>query len=281
MTIPFTLNCNGKLIRLDTPKVMAIINLTPDSFYQGNRFFDPEVAISQIKKAVADGADMIDLGACSTRPGADIISEDEEWNRLEPVLKLTRKLFPEMIISIDTFRSSIAHKAVKLYAAEIINDISGGSLDNKMFETIGKLKVPYILMHMRGTPQTMQNQTQYNDLMKEVLFFFSGAVKSLTESGAHDIIIDPGFGFAKDLDQNYELLARLEELKILEKPILCGLSRKSMIYKLLGSSPSEALNGTTVLNTLALQKGASILRVHDVKEAVETLKIFNQLNRFN
>lgn len=281
MKIPFTLNCNGKLVKLDTPKVMAIINLTPDSFYQDNRFADQEQAIAQIRKAIDDGADMIDLGAYSTRSGAENISEDEEWNRLEPVLKLARQLFPEIIISIDTFRSSIAQKSVELYAADIINDVSGGSLDPKMFKIIGKLKVPYIVMHMRGTPQTMQNQTNYNDLMKEVLFFFSGAIKSLTESGAHDIIIDPGFGFAKDLDQNYELLARFDELQILEKPILCGLSRKSMIYKLLGSSPSEALNGTTVLNTIALQKKASILRVHDVKEAVETVKIFNQLNRFN
>lgn len=277
---PYSINCNGELVMLNTPKVMAVVNLTPDSFYPGNRFNTVSEALNQIEKVVNEGANMVDLGAYSSRPGAVDISADEEWQRLAPVLKETRKKYPNLIVSVDTFRSQIVEKAVTEYGVGLINDISGGTLDQEMFGTIARLKVPYILMHMKGSPQTMQQQTTYSNLLKEIIAFFSSSIRRLTDLGAHDVIIDPGFGFAKNLEQNYELMARLNELQIIERPILVGVSRKSMIYRLLDIEPENSLNGTIVLNTLALQKGASILRVHDVAEAVETIKIFNKVSEF-
>jgi dihydropteroate synthase len=276
----FSINCNGKLLVLNEPKVMAIVNLTPDSFYPGSRFPDTKQALSHIDKVVGEGADIIDLGAYSSRPGAEHISPEMEWERLEPVLNAVRLQYPEVIISLDTFRSGIAQKAVTHFAVDMINDISGGMLDSQMFATIAKLKVPYIIMHMKGTPQTMQKEIEYTDLMKEVILYFSKSIRQLTNLGALDVIIDPGFGFAKTLDRNYELLARLDELAILDKPILVGLSRKSMIYKYLGMKPEDSLNGTSVVNTLAMAKGASIIRVHDVKEAKEVVNIFTKTKQF-
>lgn len=267
-----TINCRGKLINFDIPKIMAIVNLTPDSFYADSRCKNVEIAVNHIDKALQNGADMIDLGACSSRPGADEIGVDEEWQRLEPVLAEARRQFPEVIISIDTYRSKIAEMAVAA-GAGIINDISCG-YDAQMFSTIARLQVPYVLTHMRGTPATMQQFVDYKNVTSEVMSELSRKLRQLTNLGVHDVIIDPGFGFSKTLEQNYELFAHLSEFKIFDKPMLVGISRKSMIYKLLDITPDKALNGTTVLNTLALQAGAAILRVHDVAEAVEVRKIW-------
>jgi dihydropteroate synthase len=272
-----SINCNGKLLQFGTPKIMAIINLTPDSFYPDSRFPIADEALIHIDRVIGQGTDIIDLGAYSSRPGAEHISIEQEWERLEPVLKAVRHKYPDVIISLDTFRSVIAERAVNHYAVDMINDISGGTLDADMFKTVGKLQVPYILMHMKGTPQNMQHDIHYADLMKEIILFFSQSIRQLTDSGALDIIIDPGFGFAKTLDHNYELMARLDELSIFERPLLVGVSRKSMIYKLLETNPEGSLNGTSVLHTIALAKGASILRVHDVAEAMEVIKIYNKL----
>ena len=274
---PSTINCRGKLFDLSSPKVMGIINITPDSFYSESRFIGIESVLARANQIIEEGGHIIDVGAYSSRPGADHIDENVEWNRLAPVLENIRKIHPNAILSVDTFRAKIAEKAVKQFEVDIINDISAGSMDVEMFSTIAALKVPYIIMHMQGTPQTMQIMPQYEHLMKEVFLYFAKKVEELTMLGVADIIIDPGFGFGKNLDQNFELLSKLDEFKIFELPILVGLSRKSMIYQLLNQTPKESLNGTSVLNTIALRNGAKILRVHDVKEAVETLILHEKL----
>lgn len=274
-----TINCRGKLINLSTPKVMGIMNITPDSFYDKSRFNGSEEVKKRTNQIIEEGGDIIDVGAYSSRPGADHIDESEEWNRLAPVLESIRKINSEIIVSVDTFRSGIAKKAVSEFDVDIINDISAGSFDNEMFNTIAELNVPYIIMHMKGTPQNMQKNPTYEHLMKDIFLFFAKKVEKLNKLGVSDIIIDPGFGFGKTLNHNYEILAKLDEFKVFELPILVGLSRKSMIYNLLNNSPEQSLNGTTTLNTLALSKGSNILRVHDVKEAVETKQLFNKFSQ--
>lgn len=271
-----TINCKGKLIDLTTPKVMGILNITPDSFYDGGRYRDDASILNKVELMLCKGASFIDVGAYSSRPGANHVSEAEELNRIIPIVKLLVKQFPEINLSIDTFRSQVAKECINSGAA-MINDISAGKLDKNMMPTIGKLKVPYIMMHLKGTPQNMQKQTEYNDLVKDLIYYFSERIAEANANKIIDTIIDPGFGFSKTLKQNYELLSKLELLKLIEKPILVGVSRKSMIYKLLETSPENALNGTTSLNTIALLKGAKILRVHDVKEAIECVNIINQL----
>lgn len=273
-----TINCNGKLIDLSTPKVMGILNCTPDSFYDGGKYKSESQFLSQVEKMLSDGATFVDIGAYSSKPNAEFVSEEDELNRLLPVIELVLKSFPKTIISVDTFRSEIAQKAIENGAA-LINDISAGNLDENMLETVGKLQVPYIMMHMKGTPQTMQTLTQYDNICKEMLFYFSERVGKARSCGINDIIIDPGFGFAKKLEQNYEVMKKLELFQMLELPLLVGISRKSMIYKTLETTAENSLNGTTFLNAISLQKGANILRVHDVKEAVESVKLFNKLNQ--
>ena len=271
-----SINCKGTLIDFDSPKVMGILNVTPDSFYDGGSYKNEKDILAQAEKMLNDGATFIDVGAYSSRPDAQDISVEEECNRLIPVVELLLKNFPEVLLSIDTFRSKVAQEAVTAGAA-LINDISAGLLDTEMLSTVAKLQVPYILMHMRGTPQTMKGLTDYDDLVKEVLFYLSERVAAARALGLNDIIVDPGLGFAKTITQNYELLNATEKLQILDLPILIGLSRKSMITKTLGIDAASALNGTTALNMVALQKGASILRVHDVKEAVETVSLYQAL----
>ena len=269
----FSLNLNGNLLQLDKPIVMAIINATPDSFHTSCGTHDADQILQLCRKAIDDGASILDVGAYSTRPGAPDVSEEEEWERLSFALQTIRSEFIDVYISVDTFRANIARRAVEEYDVCMINDISGGMLDSKMFTTIAELDVAYVLMHMKGTPQTMQQLCDYDDMMSEMIDFFQKASYELRKLGVKDIILDPGFGFAKNLEQNYELLHKMSYFGKLNLPILVGISRKSMIYKLLGTSSEEALNGTTVLNTIALMQGAHILRVHDVKEAVETIKI--------
>lgn len=272
-----TINCKGQLVDLSVPKVMGILNITPDSFYDGGAHKNEKNILNHVEKLLNEGATFIDVGAYSSRPNADHVSETDELKRILPIIELILKVFPETLLSIDTFRSEVAKQCVNAGAA-LINDISAGKLDENMLPTIANLKVPYIMMHMRGTPQNMQTQTTYNNLVKEVLFYFSERMAAAKALGIIDMIIDPGFGFAKTLEQNYELLNKLELFKMIEKPLLIGLSRKSMIYKPLKTSAQEALNGTSVLNTIALQKGASILRVHDVKEAMECIKLTRLLD---
>ncbi|TZF81694.1 dihydropteroate synthase [Pedobacter sp. BS3] len=267
-----TLNAAGKLIDLSLPRVMGILNITPDSFFDGGRHDVPDKALQQVGRMLEEGATFIDIGAYSSRPDAADIPESEELQRLLPVIQAIVREFPEAIISVDTFRSAVARAAIG-EGAHIINDISAGELDKDMFDTMANLNVPYIMMHMRGTPKTMQTLTDYDDLVGEMIAYFSAKVQRLKELGVPDVIIDPGFGFAKTLKDNYRLLNAMEQLKVLELPVLAGLSRKSMLYKLLNITPQEALNATTAANTIALLKGASILRVHDVKEAVECIQI--------
>lgn len=255
---------------------MGILNITPNSFYDGGKFETDKAILSQVEKMLSEGADFIDIGACSSKPNAENVSENEELKRICPVVELILKKYPETIISIDTFRSEVARNCIENGAA-IINDISAGNLDDKMMETVAKYGVPYIMMHMKGTPQTMQSLANYDNIIKEMLFYFSEKVALARNFGIKDLIIDPGFGFAKTLEQNFEVLQKLELFQLLELPILAGLSRKSMIYKTLDSTPENALNGTTALNMIALQKGAKILRVHDVKEANECVNLFNRL----
>jgi dihydropteroate synthase len=271
-----TINCKQQLIDLSTPKVMGILNLTPDSFYDGGRFKDESAILNQVEKMLNDGAAFIDIGAYSSRPNADVVKETEELKRLLPIIKFLIKQFPEIVISVDTFRSQIARQAIELGAA-LINDISAGQLDDQMFETIASLQVPYIMMHMRGNPQTMQNQTTYEDLINDLIFYFSEKIQKARSLGINDLIIDPGFGFAKTQSQNFTILEELNLFNMLELPILAGISRKSMVYKTLNTTSNEALNGTTALNMIALHKGAKLLRVHDVKEAVECVKLYNAL----
>jgi dihydropteroate synthase len=270
-----TLNLSGTLHEFSSPAVMGIINLTPDSFYDGGQYNSDTDVLNRCEAILSEGGTIIDIGAYSSRPGAEHISEEEELGRLVPVLKLIRNKFPDALISVDTFRSGIARTVVQDYGVQIINDISAGEMDDNMLETIANLKVPYVMMHMKGTPQTMQQQTEYQNIIKEILKFFAVKVDKAKKLGIHDIIIDPGFGFGKNQEQNYLLLSRLSELRIFELPILVGVSRKSMIHKLLNSGPDQALAGTIAANTLALLNGANILRVHDVKEAVDSIKIVN------
>jgi dihydropteroate synthase len=267
-----SINCNGTLFDLTSPKVMGILNITPDSFFDGGKFNNTTSIISQVEKMLSEGATFIDIGAYSSRPGAKHISEEEELNRIIPVVELLTSEFPDILISIDTFRSTVAEQCVQKGAC-IINDISAGSMDNRMFSTIAKLQVPYIIMHMQGTPQNMQVNPTYNDIIKDVLFYFSKKIAALYDLGVNDVIADVGFGFGKTIEHNYKLLAHLELFNNLNIPTLVGLSRKSMLFKPLDISPKEALNATTSANTIALTKGTNILRVHDVKEAVEAIKI--------
>ena len=272
-----TINCKGQLIDLSQPKVMGILNVTPDSFYDGGRFRNTSSVMRQVDQMLEEGATFIDVGAYSSKPNADDVSETEELQRILPVVDLIIKNFPEILLSVDTFRNEVAKKCIEA-GASLINDISAGHLDKNMLKTVAKLNVPYIMMHMRGTPKTMQQQTNYKNLVKEILFYFSERIEEARALGIVDLVIDPGFGFAKTLEQNYELLNALELLNLTNLPLLVGMSRKSMIYKTLDTSAEHALNGTTVLNTIALQKGAHILRVHDVKEAVESIKLINMLS---
>lgn len=270
------INCKGRLIDLSSPKVMGILNCTPDSFFDGGKYRDETQLLKQAEKMLTDGAHFIDLGAYSSKPNAEFVSEDQELLRIVPITELLVKHFPDVLLSIDTFRAKVAEACI-LSGAAIINDIAAGHLDDAMLATVGRHKVPYIMMHMRGNPQTMVKLTHYDDIIKEMLFYFSERIHAARSHGIDDIIIDPGFGFAKTLAQNYEVLNKMELFDVTGLPLLAGMSRKSMIYKLLGTTPQEALNGTTALNTIALTKGAKILRVHDVKEAVEAVKIFEQL----
>lgn len=267
-----SMRIGDKLIDLSTPIVMGILNITPDSFYSKSRATNEKEILLKVGEMLQDGASIIDIGGYSSRPGAENISQKEELKRIAPVLESVRKTFPEAIFSLDTFRSEIAAFGLES-GIDIINDISGFSIDEKLPEVIARYKAPYILMHMRGTPQTMQNHTDYNNIFKEMVYYFTEKINILQENGINDIIIDPGFGFSKTMEQNYFLLNNLQHFQLLNKPILAGLSRKSMIYKKLGITAEESLNGTIALNTLALSKGAKILRVHDVKEAVELIKI--------
>ena len=274
---PLFINVNGKLMDLSEPQVMGILNVTPDSFYAGSRAETERDITQRIHQIVNEGASIIDIGAYSSRPNAQHISAEEEMSRLRTGLELIRKHYPKAIVSVDTFRADIARMCVEEYGVAIINDISAGNMDEQMFSTIARLGVPYIIMHMKGTPQNMQENPHYDHFLKEIFYYFSEKVQKLRDLGAKDIIIDPGFGFGKTIEHNYELMNHLEEFHLFELPILVGISRKSMIYKLLGITPEEALNGTTALNTIALTKGAHILRVHDVKEAVETIRIVEKM----
>lgn len=255
---------------------MGILNVTPNSFYDGGKHKEINSIIHQVDKMLSEGADFIDIGAYSSKPSAEFVSEEEEIKRLVPIVKSLVETFPNIILSVDTFRAKVAKASVENGVA-MVNDIAAGLLDDKMLETVAALKVPYIMMHMRGNPQTMQSLTDYNDIVKEMIFYFSERIQKARSFGISDIVIDPGFGFAKTLEQNYEVLHKMELFEMLELPLLAGISRKSMIYKVLENSPQEALNGTSVLNTIALQKGAKILRVHDVKEAVECIKLVSKL----
>ena len=272
-----TINCNQNLVDLSSPKVMGILNITPDSFFDGGKYKNETEILSQVEKMLFEGATFIDVGAYSSKPGATHISENKELQRIVPVIKLLIKNFPDIIISVDTFRSSVARETINA-GATIINDISGGKMDEKMFETVAGLKVPYILMHMLGTPQNMQLNPVYKDVTQEIISFFAEQIFKLHQLKLNDIIIDVGFGFGKTNNHNFEILKNLSLFKSLDAPILAGISRKSMLYKTLDISAQEALNATTSANTIALLNGANILRVHDVKEAVEAVKIVNQLS---
>lgn len=277
----YTININGKLLDMSEAHVMGILNVTPDSFYAGCRTgTELELIRERVAQIRDEGASIIDIGAYSSRPGADDISAEEEAKRLRMALPIVRETWKEAIISVDTFRADIAKMCAEEYGVQIINDISAGELDNRMFSTVSKLGVPYIMMHSKGSPQTMKELAVYDNMMEEIILFFAERVQRLRDLGQKDIIIDPGFGFAKNMEQNYELMERLDELKILNLPILIGISRKSMIYKLLGDNADESLNGTTVLNTIGLMKGASVLRVHDVKECMQIIKIAEKLKTF-
>lgn len=271
-----SLNVAGKLLDLSTPRVMGIINITPDSFHDGGKFTDPTAQLRHAEKMILEGADLLDIGGYSSRPGATHISEEEEASRVLPAIERIHRAFPHIPISIDTFRASIAQRGIAA-GASIINDITGGEGDQEMFSTVSTFRVPYIMMHMRGTPQTMNTMTEYSNLVQDIIAYFHPKIATLHAVGVRDVVIDPGFGFAKTLEQNFELLQKLHQLTILGMPILAGLSRKSMIWRTLGSSPEDALPGTIALQTLALTKGASILRVHDVREAVESIKLLAQL----
>ena len=273
MKTPLYINVNGRLMDLSKPQVMGILNVTPDSFYAGSRSETEKDITRRLHQIIDEGASIIDIGGYSSRPNAEHISMEEEMSRLRNGLEIIRKHSPNAIVSVDTFRANVAKMCVEEFGVAIINDISAGQMDKEMFSTIARLGVPYIIMHMKGTPQDMQVRPQYDHFLKEIFYYFSEKVQKLRDLGVKDIIIDPGFGFGKTLEHNYELMNHLEEFSLFELPLLVGVSRKSMIYKVLGTTPEEALNGTTALHTIALLKGANILRVHDVREAVETTKI--------
>ena len=275
-----SINIKGELIDLATPLVMGIVNVTPDSFYKGSRTESEKEIIRRVQQILNEGGSIIDIGGQSTRPTSTWLTAKEELARIEPALAVVQKEFPDAIVSIDTFYAEIARAAVEKYGVAMINDISGGQLDKAMFPTVAQLNMPYILMHMRGTPQTMQQLTHYDNFVEEVIFYFSKKITHLNAIGVNDIIVDPGFGFSKTLQQNYELMAHMKYFHIFETPLLAGVSRKSMTYRLLGTDAEGSLNGTTVLNTYALQSGASILRVHDVKEAVDCVKLTQELNKY-
>ena len=273
-----TINCQGEIIDLSTPKIMGVLNITPNSFYDGGKFKNEFEIINQVQNMLANGATFIDIGAYSSKPKAEFVSELEEINRIIPIVKLLKKEFPNIFLSIDTFRSAVAERCIEEGAA-LINDISAGILDEKMMKIIAKYQVPYILMHLKGTPQTMKSLTNYENIIKEIIYYFSIQISKALELNINDLIIDPGFGFSKTIDQNFEILRNLEIFKNINLPILAGISRKSLIYKTLDTTPEFALNGTTVLNTLLLNKGISILRVHDVKEAMECIILYEKQNK--
>ena len=277
MKTPLFINVNGKLMDLSQPQVMGILNVTPDSFYAGSRGVAERDIIDRLRQMTDEGASIIDIGAYSSRPDADDVSTEEEMARLRHALNLVRQHQPDTVVSVDTFRADVARMCVEEYGVAMVNDISAGEMDDEMFPTIARLGVPYIAMHMKGTPQTMQINPQYEHFLKEIFYFFSEKVQKLRDLGVKDIIIDPGFGFGKTIEHNYQLMNHLEEFKLFGLPLLVGISRKSMIYKLLGTTPEEALNGTTALNTIALLKGANILRVHDVKAATEAVRIVTKM----
>ncbi|MDX8339992.1 dihydropteroate synthase [Draconibacterium sp. IB214405] len=272
-----TLHLGEKEVDLSIPVVAGIVNITPDSFYDGGKMEDETTMLKAVEKMIVDGATIIDVGAVSTRPGSGSVSTKEELTRLLPAVQAIRKEFPDVALSIDTFRSWVAVRIIDEVGPIIINDISGGTLDSKMFETVGKLQMPYILSHIKGTPQNMQDNPEYEDLIREVSQYFAEKVKKLNKFGVKEVILDPGFGFGKTVDHNFELLNKLDAFKVYQLPVMVGLSRKSMIWKALDTTPESALNGTSVANTLALMGGADILRVHDVKEAVEAVKIFCEI----
>lgn len=271
-----TINCKGTLVDLTTPKVMGILNLTPDSFYDGGKYKDADSILHRVEIMLQEGATFIDMGAYSSRPGAEHVPEDEELARMLPVIDLVLKNFPDTLMSIDTFRSKVASECIE-HGAAIINDIAAGNLDDAMMATVAKYQVPYIMMHMKGTPQSMQKEATYDDLIKDLRYYFSEKIDEATTYKINDIIIDPGFGFAKTVSQNFNLLNHLDLFQTFGLPLLIGLSRKSMIYKTLGTTPQEALNGTTAMHTVALLKGANIIRAHDVKEAMECVKLVEAL----
>ena len=275
----YSLNLKGRLVTIDRPWVMGIINITPDSFYSGSRVVDERTLIERVGMMLDDGADVLDVGACSTRPGSEQVDAQGEMARLDWALNAIRREFPDVILSVDTYRADVARRCVEEWGADIINDISAGMLDPEMFATVARLRVPYVLMHMRGTPETMSSLTDYQNVAAEVLEWMARRIDELRQMGVADIIADPGFGFAKTLEQNYELLARLEAFHVLDAPLLVGVSRKRMIYTPLQCTADEALNGTTVINTIALQQGAHFLRVHDVKAAVEAVKLTTLLRQ--
>lgn len=269
-----TLNLRGRLLELREPQIMGILNVTPDSFYSDSRTPDEVHITDRVHKMMDEGADMIDIGGYSSRPGADDVTPEEEMDRLRRGLRIVRKLYPEVPVSVDTFRADVARMCIEEEGADIINDISGGMMDRQMFRTVARIGVPYILMHMQGTPDTMQVAPHYDNLRREVMLYFAERIDRLCQMGAKDIIVDPGFGFGKTLEHNYELMNHLEDFAVFNLPLLVGISRKSMIYKLTGGTPQTSLNGTTVLNTISLVKGAHILRVHDVKAAAEAKQIY-------
>ena len=274
----YSLNCSGKLLSLDAPKVMGILNATPDSFFAGSRKQTERELIERVQQILSEGGSIIDVGAYSTRPGAAVVSAEEEWQRLEQALRIVHREAPEAILSVDTFRADIARRCVESFGVSIVNDISGGDADAQMFDTVADLRVPYVLMHCQGTPQTMQQAPTYKNVTAEVITDLSRKVRQLRQRGARDIIIDPGFGFGKTLEHNYTLLRQLEDFRIFDLPLLVGISRKSMITRPLDITADEALNGTTALNAFALMKGANILRVHDVKAATEVVKLYSLLS---
>ena len=274
----YSLNCSGKLLSLDAPKVMGILNATPDSFFAGSRKQTERELIERVQQILSEGGSIIDVGAYSTRPGAAVVSAEEEWQRLEQALRIVHREAPEAILSVDTFRADIARRCVETFGVSIVNDISGGDADSQMFDTVADLRVPYVLMHCQGTPQTMQQAPTYKNVTAEVITDLSRKVRQLRQRGARDIIIDPGFGFGKTLEHNYTLLRQLEDFRIFDLPLLVGISRKSMITRPLDITADEALNGTTALNAFALMKGANILRVHDVKAATEVVKLYSLLS---
>ena len=273
----YSLNLHGKLVAIDRPWVMGIINVTPDSFYSGSRVNDERTLVARVRQMIADGADIIDIGACSTRPGSEQVDAQGEMKRLQWALGVIRREAADAILSVDTYRASVARRCVEEWGADVINDISGGTIDDEMFTTVAQLQVPYVLMHMRGTPETMSSLTDYQNVAGDVLEWMARRIDHLRQLGVADVIVDPGFGFAKNLEQNYQLMARLNAFHVLDAPLLVGVSRKRMIYTPLDCGPEDALIGTTVINTIALMQGAHILRVHDVKAAAEAVKLTTML----